>query len=85
MDHAPGVAQMRRERQCDCAGLLIVDVGDRQAEEVNEEIPAELRLRGIDGAARRRDRVGGHAWVCGGRDQVNLGLRFSRKERTPSA
>ena len=85
MDHARGVAQVRCERQCDCAGLLIVGVGDRQAEEVDEEIPAELRLRGIDGAARRRDRVGGHAWIGGGHDQVNLGLRFSKKDRTPSA
>ena len=30
-------------------------------------------------------RVGGHAWIGGSHDQVNLGARFSRKERTPSA
>ena len=52
---AAGVAQMRRERQCDRAGLLVVGIGDRKTEEVNEEIPAELRLGNVGGATRRRD------------------------------
>ena len=53
---------------------------------MDEEVAPELRHGGIGGVLRRLDRVGdGAHGIGGGHDQVNLGGRFSRNERTPSA